>query len=94
MGLLVQAETPVVMAAKLVVRESGCVVSLAYVNHSTRQIGACEFTDDDQFCAFEAAVVQIGPKECVLPREAETPENRRFRDVLDRCGALVRAPPA
>eukprot|EP00976_Prorocentrum_cordatum_P026676 542399-Prorocentrum_minimum.AAC.1 len=77
------------MAARLVVRESGCVVSLAYVNHSTRQIGACEFCDDDQFCAFEAAVVQIVPRECALPKEAVTPESRRFRDVLDRCGVLT-----
>lgn len=84
-----QAETPVVMAAKMIMKDTGCVVSLAYVNHSTRTIGACEFADDDQFCAFEAAVVQIGAKECALPREAPTPENRRLRDVLSRCGALA-----
>jgi hypothetical protein len=55
-----QADTPVVMAARLVMRDSQCVVSLAYLNTATREIGATEFVDDDQFCAFDAACVQVG----------------------------------
>jgi DNA mismatch repair protein MSH2 len=53
------ADTPVVMAAKLVMRDSQCVVSLAYLNTATREIGATEFVDDHQFCAFDAACVQV-----------------------------------
>eukprot|EP00854_Cymbomonas_tetramitiformis_P014890 gene14890-17603_t len=83
-------DIPVVMAARVVVRDSQLIVSLAYANTSTRQVGACEFVDDDQFCSLEAAVVQIGAKECVVPKEAaSTPEGRKLRDVLARCGALA-----
>ena len=43
-------------------------VGIAYVDISARQLGCCEFVDDEQFCVLEAVIVQLGAKECVLPK--------------------------
>jgi DNA mismatch repair protein MSH2 len=84
------ADTPVVAAVRVTVRADQRFVGVAYVNPTTRELGACEFVDDDQFCSLEAVICQLGTKECVLPREAtETPEGRRLRDLVGRCGALA-----
>jgi len=84
------ADVPVVAAVRVVVRADQRHVGVAYVNPTTRELGACEFVDDEQFCALEAVVCQLGAKECVVAKEAtETPEGRRLRDLVARCGALA-----
>ena len=85
------AEAPVVAAVRVAVKAEQRHVGVAYVNPTTREMGACEFVDDEQFCALEAVICQLGAKECVVPAEASpSPEGRRLRDVVARCGALLR----
>lgn len=36
--------------------------------YTCRQLGACEFLDDEHYCSLEALLVQLGCKEVVLPR--------------------------
>lgn len=84
------AEAPVVAAVRVAVKAEQRHVGVAYVNPTTREMGACEFVDDEQFCALEAVICQLGAKECVVPAEASpSPEGRRLRDVVARCGALA-----
>ena len=84
------AEAPVVAAVRVAVKAEQRHVGVAYVNPTTRELGACEFVDDEQFCALEAVICQLGAKECVVPAEASpSPEGRRLRDVVARCGALA-----
>ena len=40
---------------------------------SGRQLGACQFFDDDQLCSLETAIVQLGARECVVPQPPATP---------------------
>ena len=76
------AEAPVVAAVRVAVKAEQRHVGVAYVNPTTRELGACEFVDDEQFCALEAVICQLGAKECVVPAEASpSPEGRRLRDV-------------
>lgn len=44
------------------IRFSHFQVGLAYVDGSSRRLGACQFFDDDQMCALETAVVQLGAR--------------------------------
>ena len=72
------------------VRVANGNVGVAYANTTTRELGACAFVDDEQYCTLESVLCQIGVKECVVPKEGtETPEGRRLRDVVSRCGALA-----
>lgn len=59
----VQAETPVVMAARVAVRDGQWEVALAYADISARSLSATHFLDDDRLCALEAALMQV----CVPP---------------------------
>ena len=70
-------------------------VGVAYANATTRELGACAFVDDEQYCTLESVLCQIGAKECVVLKEnSESPEGRRLRDVVARCGALATERPS
>ena len=83
-------DTPAVAAVQVKVRMDQQHVGFAYFNPVTRHFGACEFVDDDQLRILEATICQLGIKECVLQLQAiETPNGRRLRDLISRCGALA-----
>lgn len=84
------SDAAVVCAVRVVTKAEQRTVGVAYVNATTRELGACAFVDDEQFCTLESVLCQIGAKECVVPREGtDTPEGKRFKDVAARCGALI-----
>ncbi|KAK9813003.1 hypothetical protein WJX72_007194 [[Myrmecia] bisecta] len=87
------SDVPVVMAITLNYVDGHRTVGIAYADASARRLGACEFTDDEHFCNLESVVVQLGAKECVMPKEPETGSQAadvgRLRDVMSRCGALA-----
>lgn len=62
------SDIPIVVAISLSpsTTEVARAVGIAYLNPSTRVIGACEFADDEHFCQLETALIQLGAKECVL----------------------------
>ena len=62
------ADVPVVMAVFLQYVEGARTVGVAYCDATGRKLGACQFTDDEHFCTLETVLVQLGAKECVLPK--------------------------
>jgi len=96
-------DMPIVIAVTLATVENQRQVGVAYVDVSSRQLGACEFFDDEQFCTLETVVVQLGARECVIQKEAEpssssaaagsgaaeSADQRRLHDVLSRCGVMA-----
>ena len=43
-------------------------VGLAYVDSSGRRMGVCEFVDSEHLCELEAAIMQLGARECVIAK--------------------------
>jgi DNA mismatch repair protein MSH2 len=53
------------------------VVGVGYVDASLRTMGVCEFLDGETFCNLEALLVQLSPKECLLPQGDNTDNIRQ-----------------
>jgi MutS domain III/MutS domain II len=61
-------DAPIVMAVTSQLVDGSRAVGVAYVDAACRRLGAAQFEDDEQLCALERALVQLGAKEVVIPQ--------------------------
>ncbi|CAH3028885.1 unnamed protein product [Porites evermanni] len=79
----------VVMAIKLGTENGQRIVGASYADSEARKFGVCEFVDDDQFSNLEALLVQLGPKECLLPQHDSTADAAKVQEVIQRSNILI-----
>lgn len=79
----------VVMAIKLGTENGQRIVGASYADSEARKFGVCEFVDNDQFSNLEALLVQLGPKECLLPQHDSTADAAKVREVIQRSNILI-----
>ncbi|KAK3090565.1 hypothetical protein FSP39_012731 [Pinctada imbricata] len=78
-----------VIALKLGTENGQRVIGVGYTDATLRKFMVSEFADTDQFSNLEALIVQLGPKECVVPTGESLADGGKLKQVLDRCGLLV-----
>uniref|UniRef100_A0A2P2I8C1 DNA mismatch repair protein MSH2 n=2 Tax=Hirondellea gigas TaxID=1518452 RepID=A0A2P2I8C1_9CRUS len=85
-GVSEQSSSAGIMAVKVTADAAQKVVGVGFVDVASHVIRVCQFLDTDTFTNLEALIVQLGPKECLLPNgEAKT----KLAKTLERSGMLI-----
>ncbi|KAG9092397.1 MutS-like protein [Ceratobasidium sp. 370] len=79
------------MAVRLSKREGGKTVGVAYADASAREIGVSEFPDNDLLSNFEALLIQLDVKECVMQADDKRADIdlNKLREVIERCNVVL-----
>uniref|UniRef100_A0A1B6C2N8 DNA mismatch repair protein MSH2 n=1 Tax=Clastoptera arizonana TaxID=38151 RepID=A0A1B6C2N8_9HEMI len=83
-----QIEGSAVIGIKLGNDSKNKVIGVGLVDTIDHSFALCEFPDDDYFTNLEALVVQLGPKECIVPSETNH-EFENIKKVMERSGVLL-----
>ncbi|XP_071527563.1 DNA mismatch repair protein Msh2 [Panulirus ornatus] len=78
-----------VMAVKLGTENGQRMVGVGYVDVNGRLMSVSEFSDNDTFSNLEALIVQLGPRECLIPSGDIGPDGAKLKQVLSRSPLLV-----
>ncbi|KGQ10643.1 DNA mismatch repair protein msh-2 [Beauveria bassiana D1-5] len=90
---------PMIMAVKISAKVSEArAVGVCFADASVRELGVSEFLDNDLYSNFEALLIQLGVRECLLPQDKsekdKDPELAKLRQIIDNCGVAIAERPA
>lgn len=67
---------------------AGNKIGICFVDSFAKQIGVCEYADNELYSNTESLLIQLGVKELLLPESAD-PEMGKLRQVVERCNVFV-----
>ncbi|KAK7951052.1 DNA mismatch repair protein msh-2 [Apiospora aurea] len=90
---------PMIMAVKITAKASEARnVGVCFADASVRELGVSEFLDNDLYSNFEALLIQLGVKECLIQIDKavkdKDPELAKLRQIIDSCGVAIAERPA
>ena len=90
---------PMILAVKISAKASEArTVGVCFADASVRELGVSEFLDNDLYSNFEAMLIQLGIKECLLQFDKadkdKDPELAKLRQIIDNCGVALSERPA
>ncbi|KAL4820780.1 putative DNA mismatch repair protein Msh2 [Aspergillus spinulosporus] len=88
---------PIIMAVKLSAKAGEARnVGVCFADASVRELGVSEFLDNDVYSNFEALVIQLGVKECLVVQDVNRKdvEVAKIRAICDTCGIAISERPA
>ncbi|KAH9906048.1 DNA mismatch repair protein msh-2 [Xylariomycetidae sp. FL2044] len=89
---------PMILAVKISAKASEArSVGVCFADASVRELGVSEFLDNDLYSNFEALLIQLGVKECLIQvdkAEEQDPELAKLRQIIDNCAVAMAERPA
>jgi DNA mismatch repair ATPase MutS len=84
---------PVVLAVRVGARAGaaeGRTVGVCFADASVHELGVAEFVDSDAYSNFEALVIQLGVRECIVQADSgKDVELQKVRAIADNCGCAI-----
>ncbi|KAI1139250.1 DNA mismatch repair protein msh-2 [Hypoxylon sp. FL0543] len=90
---------PMILAVKISAKATEArSVGVCFADASVRELGVSEFLDNDLYSNFEALLIQLGVKECLIQidkaEKDRDPELAKLRQIIDNCGVAIAERPA
>jgi DNA mismatch repair protein MSH2 len=90
---------PMILAVKITAKASEArSVGVCFADASVRELGVSEFLDNDLYSHFEALLIQLGVRECLVQIDRgdkdKDPELSKLRQIIDNCGVAIAERPA
>lgn len=90
---------PMIMAVKITAKASEARnVGVCFADASVRELGVSEFLDNDLYSNFEALLIQLGVRECLVVMDKgdaeKDPELSKLKQIINNCGVAVAERPA
>jgi DNA mismatch repair protein MSH2 len=85
---------PMILAVKISTKASEARnVGVCFADASVRELGVSEFLDNDLYSNFEALLIQLGVKECLVQfdkaEKDKDPELSKLKQIIDNCGVTI-----
>lgn len=90
---------PMILAVKITAKASEARnVGVCFADASVRELGVSEFLDNDLYSNFEALLIQLGVRECLVQidkgEKDKDPELSKLKQIITNCGVAVAERPA